>query len=101
MKPPLPLLSSIPTPPTQYQFENDHSHIASKDLDSHKVDEAQTLQTQTHPADLKDGQQDGYDVDYTAEKRNNEQGLHEGTWGEKLKAITKILSALIYIFLCV
>jgi len=32
MKPPLPLLSAICTPPTHYKSEGDHSHIALQDL---------------------------------------------------------------------
>lgn len=105
LSPPLPLLANPPPPATDFKFEDDHSHIASKDLDSHKVDAAKTLQTKDYPGDLslKGGQQDGYDVDYSTEKRNNEEGLHANTGaaGEsqeqiregKLKAITKHLSA--------
>lgn len=63
------------------------------------------MQTKEYPGDLtlKGGQQDGYDVDYATEKRNNEEGLHmnTGAGGEtkieirngKLLAITKHLSA--------
>ena len=93
LKPPLPLLSSPPTPPDHYKFQADHSHIASKDLDSAKEDAARTIQTSEYPADLKRGQQDGYDVDYETEKMNNEQGLHVGGKNGKLLAITKHLSA--------
>jgi len=92
LNPPLPLLSSPQTPPDHFEFQGDHSHIASKDLDSAKQDTART-QTSDYPEDLKRGQQDGYDVDYATEKKNNEQGLHEGTREEKLLAITKHLSA--------
>jgi len=97
LNPPLPLLSFPPTPPDHYQFQDDHSHIASKDLDSAKEDAARTMQTSDYPENLKLGQQDGYDVDYDTEKRNNEQGLHGGTKIGKLLAITKHLSA----FICV
>jgi len=92
LNPPLPLLSFPPTPPDHYRFEDDHSHISSKNLDSAKVDAARTIQTSEYPQDLKRGQQDGYDVDYETEKNNNEQGLHEGTKNGKLLAITKHLS---------
>lgn len=91
MNPPLPLLTFPPPTPSHYKFQDDHSHIASKDLDSAKVDAARTLQTKDYPGDLKKGQQDGYDVDYDTEKKNNEQGLHEKDG--KLLAITKHLSA--------
>jgi len=92
MKPPLPLLSSPPSPSDHYRFQGDHSHIASKDLDSAKEDAAKSLQTHDYPADLKGGQQDGYDVDYATEQKNNEQGLHGGTEASKLAAITKHLN---------
>lgn len=90
--PPLPLLSCPPTPPDHYRFQDDHSHISSKDLDNAKVDAAVTMQTSEYPQDLKSGQQDGYDVDYETEKKNNEQGLHGETKNGKLLAITKHLS---------
>ncbi|KAF7968391.1 hypothetical protein HWV62_30667 [Athelia sp. TMB] len=104
LKPPLPLLAAPPAPPTEYRFQDDHAHIASKDLDSHKADAARTLQTKDYPGDLtlKGGQQDGYDVDFATEKRNNEEGLHANTGAAggsdaeiregKLKAITKHLN---------
>jgi len=92
LNPPLPLLSSPQTPPDHFEFQDDHSHIASKDLDSAKKDAARTIQTSDYPEDLKRGQQDGYDVDYVTEKKNNEQGLHEETRDGKLLAITKHLN---------
>lgn len=112
LSPPLPLLSG-PAPlqvEGDYQFGNDHSHIQSKDLDSHKVDAAKTLQTKEYPGDLtlKGGQQDGYDVDFETEKRNNEEGLHSNTNAQggseadirqgKLLAITKHLSMPHFVF---
>ncbi|KDR78755.1 hypothetical protein GALMADRAFT_244306 [Galerina marginata CBS 339.88] len=92
MSPPLPLLSSPATPPEHYKFEGDHGHIAAKDLDSAKEDAAKSLQTHDYPANLKRGQQEGYDVDYATEQKNNEQGLHDGTRVTKLSAITKHLN---------
>ncbi|KZP08421.1 phospholipase D active site motif protein [Athelia psychrophila] len=108
LTPPLPLLAAPPPAPApgSYRFQDDHAHIASKDLDSHKVDAAKTLQTQEYPGDLgesvKGGQQDGYDVDHATEKRNGEGGMHAdtGAGGEgagevradKLLAITKHLN---------
>lgn len=96
LKPPLPLLSIPPVQPTHYRFEDDHSHIASKDLDSAKVQAAYSLQTSDYPEDMKAGQKDGYDVDYVTEKKNNEQGLHDTQRGQKLSAITKILSCVFH-----
>jgi len=95
LNPPLPLLSAVPTPPSHYKFEDDHSHIASKDLDGAKVHAARSLQTSDYPEDLKAGQKDGYDVDYVTEKKNNEQGIHRGSDPQKLLAITKILNTTI------
>ncbi|KIM79061.1 hypothetical protein PILCRDRAFT_823914 [Piloderma croceum F 1598] len=92
LNPPFPLLSCPPTRPDHYRFQDDHSHISSKNLDSAKVDAARTIQTSEYPQDLKRGQQDGYDVDYETEKKNNEQGLHGGTKNGKLLAITKHLN---------
>jgi hypothetical protein len=92
LNPPLPLLSHPPTPPSHYNFQGDHGHIASKDLDSLKEDAARTIQTGDYPQDLKSGQQDGYDVDYDTTKKNNERGFHGDTKSAKLLAITKHLS---------
>lgn len=97
LKPPLPLLSVVPTPSTHYRFQDDHSHIASKDLDSAKVQAARSLQTSDYPEDLKAGQKDGYDVDYVTEKKNNEQGIHGTERDQKLLSITKILSCVLLV----
>jgi hypothetical protein len=94
LNPPLPLLSS-PTSPYHYKFEDGHPHIASKDLDSAKETAAQAIQTGDYPEDPERVQQDRYDVNDAAEKKNNEQGLHEGTKIGKLLAITKHLSAFV------
>ncbi|KAF7986433.1 hypothetical protein HWV62_31183 [Athelia sp. TMB] len=37
LRPPLPLLANPSAPPPEYRFQDDHAHIASKDLDSHRV----------------------------------------------------------------
>lgn len=92
LNPPLPLLSHPPTPSDHYKFQGDHSRIGSKDLDSAKEDPARMTQAGNYTDDLKHGQQDGYDVDYDMEKKNNEQGFHGGTKSGKLLAITKRLS---------
>lgn len=92
LNPKLPLLSSPPIPPDRYRFQDDHPHIAAKDLDSAKHEAAKSLQTHDYPDDLKRGQQSGYDIDYVTEKKNNEQGLHEGAEASRMAAITKHLS---------
>lgn len=92
MKPVLPLITAPQPPRDKYEFEGDHSHIQSKDLDSAKADAATSMQTGQYPANLAGGQQGGYDVDYATEKKNNEEGLHEQGRDGKLKAITKHLS---------
>jgi len=79
-------------PSDHYRFQGDHPHIAAKDLDSAKHEAAKSLQTHDYPNDLKSGQQGGYDIDYVTEKKNNEEGLHEGTETSRIAAITKHLN---------
>ncbi|KAF8901340.1 hypothetical protein CPB84DRAFT_1708437 [Gymnopilus junonius] len=85
--PPLPLLSSPPSPPEQYKFGSEHPHIAAKDLETAKFNAAVSLQTKEYPEGI---EQAAFDVDDAAEKRNNEEGLHVS--GNKLAAITKHLN---------
>ncbi|KAF8879984.1 hypothetical protein CPB84DRAFT_1851962 [Gymnopilus junonius] len=72
--PPLPLLSSPPTPSEHYKFGNEHAHIAAKDLETAKFNAAGIAQA-------------AFDVNDAAEKNNNEKGLHN-----KLAAITQHLN---------
>lgn len=97
LKPPLPLLSVPVATRESYQFQNDHPHIASKDIENAKAGAAQSLQTSEYPKDLKEGQGNGIDDSLQAEKNNNEEGLHDSAWRNKLLAITKHLSSF-YVF---
>ncbi|KAG5637636.1 hypothetical protein H0H81_003861 [Sphagnurus paluster] len=92
LNPPLPTLSSPPSPAERYRFQGDHAHIAAKDLDRAKIDAKESLETHDYPNDLKGGEQHGYDVDDATEKANNEKGLHDGTTASKLSLITKHLN---------
>lgn len=92
LNPPLPNLSSPPSPAERYRFQGDHAHIAAKDLDRAKIDAKESLKTHDYPNDLKGGEQHGYDVDDATEKANNEKGLHDGTTASKLSLITKHLN---------
>ena len=96
MKPILPLITAPQSPRDKYEFEGDHSYVRSKDLNSAKADAEISIQTNQDPA----RQQDGYDVGFISEKINNEQGLHEQSRDNKLKAITKHLSTFSETFSC-
>ncbi|PPQ94500.1 hypothetical protein CVT25_014154, partial [Psilocybe cyanescens] len=93
MNPPLPLLGLPPVRPDTYKFRSEHPHVAVKDVDAAKLNAQETLKTHDFPDSMKHGsQQGGYDETNDAEKKNYEQGLHDGSWAAKLSKITKHLN---------
>lgn len=94
MNPQLPLLSLPPVQSDAYRFRDNHPHVAAKDTEIAKLNAQDTLKTHEFPDSMKHAnQQDLYDDDNAAEKKHNEQGLHDGAWSAKLTKITKHLSA--------